>query len=223
MVPEDSTNRSVPLETRIKGEACRIADEFPGIFSFETVYRYLREYLDKLGSVRLTDYVHILAGRFTRERLKSLAQTRGYVTKDLPVILYLCTHNAGRSLMAAAFTAHLGKDQVWAMSAGATPAGEVNNVAVQAMGELGIDMTRESPKPVTDEVVQVADVVITMGCGDACPVYPGKRYLDWDVADPAGQPMAVVRHIRDDILRRVENLLNEVRTLESPSGTGGRG
>jgi arsenate reductase len=133
---------------------------------------------------------------------------------DPPVILYLCKHNAGRSQMAAAFTAHLGQNRVSVMSAGSTPASEVNPVAVQAMEELGIDMSGEFPKPVTNEVVRAADVVITMGCGDACPIYPGKRYLDWKVDDPAGQLLEVVRAIRDDISRRVENLLTEFGVLE---------
>lgn len=120
--------------------------------------------------------------------------------------------------MAAAFTAHLGQDRASVMSAGSTPASEVNAVAVQAMEELGIDLSGEFPKPVTDEVVHAADVVITMGCGDACPVYPGKRYLDWEVADPAGQPLEVVRAIRDDIHRRVKNLLADLGVLGGSSG-----
>jgi arsenate reductase len=115
--------------------------------------------------------------------------------------------------MAAAFTAHLGQDRVSVMSAGSTPASEVNRIVVQAMEELGIDLSGEFPKPVTDEVVQAADVVITMGCGEACPVYPGKRFLDWEVADPAGQPLEVVRQIRDDIRGRVETLLLELGVL----------
>jgi arsenate reductase len=132
------------------------------------------------------------------------------------VILYLCKHNAGRSQMAAAFAAHLGQDWISVMSAGSSPASEVNPVAVQAMEELGIDMSGAFPKPITNEVARVADVVITMGCGDACPFYPGKQYLDWAVADPAGQPLEVVRAIRDDIRRCVENLLTELGVLEAP-------
>jgi arsenate reductase len=124
--------------------------------------------------------------------------------EDSPAILYLCKHNAGRSQMAAAFTAHLGQDRV--------------SVAVQAMEELGIDMSGAFPKPVTNEVVHAADVVITMGCGDACPFYPGKRYLDWEVADPEAQSLEVVRAIRDDIRQRVENLLTELGVLAGARG-----
>jgi len=217
-----SAERNVPMETRIWREAHSLADEFAGIFNVETVYRYMQETLDWLQTVRLTDYIHIFAGRFARERLKALAQTEGYLTKEVPIILYLCTHNAGRSQMAAAFTAHLGRDRVSVMSAGSTPAKEVNAVAVQAMEELGIDMSQELPKPVTDEVVEAADVVVTMGCGDACPVYPGKRYLDWDVSDPAGQPIEVVRQIRDSIRGRVEKLLVELGVLNPLIGDSHR-
>jgi arsenate reductase len=211
-----SADRKVPMETRIWHEARSLADEFAGIFNVETVYRYMQESLAWLPNVRLTDYIHIFAGRFAREGLKALAQTEGHLTKEMPVILYLCTHNAGRSQMAAAFTAHLGGDRVSVMSAGSTPAKEVNAVAVQAMAELGIDISQELPKPVTDEVVEAADVVVTMGCGDACPVYPGKRYLDWDVSDPAGQPIEVIRQIRDSIRDRVEQLLRELGVLTPP-------
>jgi arsenate reductase (thioredoxin) len=134
-------------------------------------------------------------------------------TEDRPMILYLCKHNAGRPQMAAAFTAHLGQDRISVMSAGSTPASEVNPVAVQAMGELGMDLSGAFPKPIINEVARAADIVITMGCGDACPFYPGKRYLDWEVADPAGQPLEVVRAIRDDICHRVEDLLTELGVL----------
>jgi protein-tyrosine-phosphatase len=124
-----------------------------------------------------------------------------------PVVLFVCVHNAGRSQMAAAFTHDLSGGRVDVRSAGSAPASQINPAVVQAMAEAGIDLSREFPKPLTDEAVQAADVVITMGCGDACPVYPGKQYLDWDVPDPAGQPLQVVRGIRDDIRERVSALL----------------
>jgi protein-tyrosine-phosphatase len=215
-----SADRNVPLERRILYQAQNLADEFAGIFNFETIHRYIQESTDMLQNVRVPDYVHLLAGRFARDRLKALARTQGNLKEDSPLILHLCNHNAGRSQMAAAFTAHLAQDRVSVMSAGSTPASEVNTVVVQAMGELEIDLSGEFPKPVTDEVVHAADVVVTMGCGDACPVYPGKRYLDWEVADPAGQPLEVVRAIRDDIHRRVENLLTELVVLAGSSGEG---
>ena len=129
---------------------------------------------------------------------------------DVPTVLYVCVHNAGRSQMAAAFTAHLGGDRVQVLSAGSQPADQINPVAVEAMAEIGIDITSASPKVLTDEAVQTSDAVITMGCGDACPFYPGKRYEDWVLADPAGQGLDAVRLIRDEIKARVEALLAEL-------------
>jgi protein-tyrosine-phosphatase len=127
-----------------------------------------------------------------------------------PSVLFVCTHNAGRSQMAAALLARRMGDRVTIRSAGSTPADEINPAAVQAMTELGIDLSEEFPKPLTDEFVQAADVVITMGCGDACPIYPGKRYEDWDVEDPAGKSVDEVRRIRDDIAGRVEALVARI-------------
>lgn len=125
-------------------------------------------------------------------------------------ILYVCVHNAGRSQMAAALTSALGGARVQVFSAGSSPAARVNPAVVTVMAELSVDLSRELPKPLHDQQVQAADVVVTMGCGDACPVYPGKRYLDWQVDDPAGQPVERVRLIRDDIRRRVAELLTEL-------------
>jgi arsenate reductase (thioredoxin) len=124
-----------------------------------------------------------------------------------PSVLFLCVHNAGRSQMAAGWLRHLAGDRVLVWSGGSAPASEINPAAVAAMAEIGIDITAEFPKPWTDEVVRAADVVITMGCGDACPLYPGKRYEDWELADPAGQDVAAVRPIRDEIGERVRTLL----------------
>jgi protein-tyrosine-phosphatase len=128
----------------------------------------------------------------------------------MSAILFLCVHNAGRSQMAAGLMRHLAGDRVEVFSGGSEPAVEVNQVAVAAMAEAGIDLSREIPQPWADEIVRAADVVVTMGCGDACPVYPGRRYLDWEVEDPAGQPIEVVRRIRDDLETRVRWLLAEL-------------
>lgn len=124
-----------------------------------------------------------------------------------PTVLFVCVHNAGRSQMAAGFLQHLAGERIEVLSAGSEPADQVNPVAVQAMREAGIDVTREQPKLLTPEAVQKSDVVVTMGCGDACPFFPGTRYEDWELADPAGQPIEVVRDIRDEIRRRVEALI----------------
>lgn len=130
--------------------------------------------------------------------------------KDSPEVLFVCVHNAGRSQVAAALTHHLSGGGVNVRSAGSDPADEINPAVLQAMTELGLDLSQEFPRPLTDEVVRAADIVITMGCGDACPIYPGKRYEDWELDDPAGQPLEKVREIRDAIRGRVEGLLEQL-------------
>ncbi len=127
-----------------------------------------------------------------------------------PSVLFVCVHNAGRSQMAAALLTHRAQGRVHVRSAGSAPAGFVNPVVIEAMAEIGLDLGQEFPKPLTDDVVAAADCVVTMGCGDACPVYPGKRYLDWELPDPAGQGVDAVRPIRDEIDRRVKDLLAEL-------------
>jgi arsenate reductase len=128
----------------------------------------------------------------------------------VPEVLFVCVHNAGRSQMAAALLDHHANGRVRVRSAGSAPGDRLNPAVVAAMGEVGIDLSKEFPKPLTDESVRAADAVITMGCGDACPIYPGKRYEDWELQDPAGQPVEVVRRIRDDIDARVRRLLAEL-------------
>ncbi|CAN5711605.1 arsenate reductase ArsC [soil metagenome] len=135
--------------------------------------------------------------------------------KDVPEVLFVCVHNAGRSQLAAALLDHHGRGRVQVRSAGSAPAERVNPAVIEAMAEVGLDLSREFPKPLTDTAVQAADAVITMGCGDACPIYPGKRYLDWQVADPHGQPIEIVREIREDIDRRVRALLVELLAADS--------
>jgi arsenate reductase (thioredoxin) len=127
-----------------------------------------------------------------------------------PSVLFVCVHNAGRSQMAAGFLTHLAQGRVEVRSAGSAPAATVNPAAVQAMAEVGIDIANETPKILTDQAVRESDVVITMGCGDTCPFYPGKRYEDWVLDDPAGQGIDAVRPIRDEIRRRVENLIDQL-------------
>ena len=129
---------------------------------------------------------------------------------DVPEVLFVCTHNAGRSQMAAALLDHQAAGRVRVTSAGSQPADQLNPAVVAAMAEIGLDISRECPKPLTGEAVQAADIVITMGCGDACPVYPGKRYLNWDLSDPAGLTVDQVRPIRDEIDRRVRGLLGDL-------------
>jgi len=141
---------------------------------------------------------------------------------DKPSVLFVCVHNAGRSQMAAGFLTQLGAGQVEVRSAGSIPGDQVNPSAVEAMAEVGIDISRQTPKVLTTDAVQASDVVITMGCGDACPIFPGKRYLDWDLDDPAGQDVGAVRPIRDEIQARVQTLLTELLPDQSPAPTASR-
>jgi arsenate reductase len=188
----------------------RLADEFAGVFSQETIARYLAESTDLLGEARINVFVPVLAHRFARERLKALAQAEGIVAKEHPEVLFVCVHNAGRSQMAAGLVKLRSAGRIHVRSAGSDPGDKVNPAVVEAMEELGVDMEEAFPKPLTDEVVRAADVVITMGCGDACPIYPGKRYEDWELEDPAGQNLETVRRIRDELERRVQKLIGEL-------------
>jgi protein-tyrosine-phosphatase len=187
--------------------AARLADEFKGIFSEETIARYIGESLDMLGSSRINAFVPVLAHRFARERLRALAQVEGKLTKEQPEVLFVCIHNAGRSQMAAGLVKLRSDGRIHVRSAGSDPSDEINPAVIEAMTEIGVDMSQEFPKPLTDEVVRAADVVITMGCGDACPIYPGKRYEDWTLDDPAGKDLAAVRLIRDEIDARAQQLV----------------
>ena len=135
---------------------------------------------------------------------------QGEIVKEQPEVLFVCTHNAGRSQMAAGLVKLRSKGRIHVRSAGSTPADEINPAALEAMQEIGVDMSEEFPKPLTDEVVEAADVVITMGCGDACPIYPGRRYEDWELEDPAGKDLDTVRRIRDELDERVRRLIDEL-------------
>ena len=201
---------SLEMRPAIQTAARRLTDEFAGLFGTETIQRYLAESYTSLQDARVQTFVPLLVERFARERLRALARVEGLLTTDTPMVVFLCVHNAGRSQMAAGWAVHLGGDAVEVFSGGSDPASEVNPAAVEAMAELGIDISSQFPKPWTDEVVQAADVIITMGCGDACPIFPGKRYEDLTVPDPAGQDVADVRPIRDDIQQRVRNLLAQL-------------
>lgn len=188
-----------------------LAGEYTGVFNRETIERYVLDSIEQLErSSKVTQFLPLLVERFTRERLQGLVHYSGLKRKSRPSVLFMCVHNAGRSQIAAAFLRSLGDGRVESHSAGSAPGSLIHANVVEAMAELGIDLREEFPKPVTDEVVGDADVVVTMGCGDACPVLPGKRYLDWQVDDPADKPLAEVRIIRDDIRQRVASLIAEL-------------
>jgi arsenate reductase (thioredoxin) len=205
-----NTQMTLAQRHSLREAAVRLQREFHGIVGLATIQRYLDDSLDKLATAAYVDYVPLLAERFARERLTAIAKLEGALVSDTPTVLFLCVHNAGRSQMAAGWLRHLAGDRVTVLSGGSAPAETINPSAVEAMAERGIDITDQFPKPWTDETVGVADVIVTMGCGDACPVLPGKRYLDWELEDPAGKGVVSVRPIRDDIERRVRGLMSEL-------------
>jgi arsenate reductase (thioredoxin) len=188
--------------------ARNLAGEFDGIFGEETIELFLATSYDQFADrAKFNHFLPLMAERFARQRLKALAKVEGKATDGLPIVLFLCVHNAGRSQMALGWFQRLAGDRAVAWSGGSEPGVEINPAAVEAMAEIGIDITAEFPKPWTLEIVQAADLVITMGCGDACPLYPGKRYEDWELEDPAGLDLAAVRPIREAIRERVEHLI----------------
>jgi protein-tyrosine-phosphatase len=196
----------------IHTSALRLQDEFAGIFGPETIERYISDSLDQLlPNSKVVSFVPVLVERFAKDRLQALAKIEGRRISDKPSVMFLCVHNAGRSQMAAGWLQHLAGDRVDVFSGGSEPASTVNPAAIEAMAEVGIDIRAAFPKPWTDEIIRAADVVITMGCGDACPVYPGKRYEDWVLDDPAGLDLDGVRPIRDEIRGRVEGLMEKMR------------
>ena len=198
-------------EEYLKRLAGELAEKFAGVFNSETVERYVLEsYTALLRTSTVTAHLAVRTTRFASDRLTALAQAKGSIESPVPEVLFVCEQNAGRSQMAAVFTNQLGNGRVHVRSAGSAPSPELNPTVAAVMAELGLDLSEEFPKPLTDDVVQAADVVVTMGCGDACPVYPGKRYQDWDLVDPAGLPIEDVRRIRDDIKTRVDALVADL-------------
>lgn len=188
----------------------RLAEEFPGLFSRQTLVRTVADSYVSLGKVTVATYLPVFAHRFARERLRACAIVEGQLVKDRPEILVACRQNAGRSIAASVLLDHYAEGRAVVRSAGSTPADEIHPEIKTVLAERGLSTEGLFPKPFTDEMVQAADVVITMGCGEACPVFPGKRYLDWTVDDPFGQPLDVVRRIVDDIDGRIRTLLAEL-------------
>jgi len=204
-------NLTIDQQVAMKTAATRLAIDFEGIYGTETIERFLHSSYDQFASrATVTRFLPLLAERFARQRLDALARVEGLHHDGRPVVLFLCTHNAGRSQMALGFFQHHVGDGAVAWSGGSEPGAEINPAAIAAMRERGIDISGEYPKPWTDEVVRAADAVVTMGCGDACPIFPGKRYEEWSLDDPAGLDVASVRPIRDEIERRVLRLIDEL-------------
>ena len=210
MLPPRATV-TIDQEAALGTSAARLAREFEGTFGLETIERFLHSSHEKLAaSATVPNYLPVLAEKFARQRFPALARADGLVVSGTPTVLFLCVHNAGRSQMALGFFEHYAGEAAVGWTGGSEPGASVNPVAIEVMAEKGIDIAGEYPKPWTDEVVRAADVVITMGCGDACPVFPGKRYEEWVLSDPAGWSAEEVRPVRDEIERRVLNLLDEL-------------
>jgi protein-tyrosine-phosphatase len=208
---------SVDQQLALRTGAARLAGEFSGVFGVETIERFLYRGYDQFA-VRSTvaRFLPLIAERFARQRLTALAKVEGLSDDGRPTVLFVCVHNAGRSQMALGFFQHLAGDRAVGWSGGSEPGIEINPAAVEAMRERGIDISGEYPKPWTDEVVRAADVVVSMGCGDACPIFPGKRYLNWELDDPAGKDVEGIRPVRDEIERRVRHLLAELDVAAAP-------
>lgn len=196
----------------------QLAVRFAGIVNEETVERIVFESYTALGrTAKVTTHLPSLARHFASERLTALAQSKGLIAKAVPEVLFVCVENSGRSQMAAALLRDLGGDRVHVRSAGSKPGGQILETVSEAMSELGLELDGEFPKPLTDDVVRAADVVVSMGCGDACPVYPGKRYLDWQLEDPATLDLAGTRRVRDRIREHIEALLSELPARPQPN------
>jgi protein-tyrosine-phosphatase len=201
----------------IQHSASALVRRWQGRLNVETIERFIAESIDIiLPTASIRTFVPVLVERLTNDRLRALLRLESDQTDLNPSVVFLCVHNAGRSQMAAGWMRYLAGDQVDVFSGGSEPAAALNQAAVAAMAEKGIDISQELPQPWADEIVRAADVIVTMGCGDACPLYPGKRYLDWELDDPAGRPIEEVRPIRDDIERRVRGLLAEMSIEPSP-------
>lgn len=204
-------------EDYLRRLAAELSVKFEGIFGAETVERYVLEsYTGLLRTATVKAHLTRNTIRFATDRLTALAQAKGAIERIVPEVLFVCEQNAGRSQMAAALTVALSGGAVHVRSAGSAPAHELNPSVVQAMTEIGLDVSEAFPKPLTDDVVQAADVVVTMGCGDACPVYAGKRYQDWSLADPAALGLDEVRAVRDQIRANVETMLEGLGVAPVP-------
>ncbi len=191
--------------------AKHLHSKFHGIFGLETIEAFVFQSYDDLAkTATVTKWLTVGAEKYALQRLEAMAHTQDHSLKQIPAVLFLCVHNAGRSQMALGWFNHLAAGRAIAWSGGSEPGAELNQEVVKAMAEVGIDISTEFPKPWTDEFLGAADVVVTMGCGDACPLVPGKRYEDWELEDPTGKSLEDIRPIRDAVRNRVAVLLGEL-------------
>lgn len=197
-------------DTHLDSVVDRLCSEFAGVFSRESVAACVQDSRDRLGPARIEMYQPLLAYRYARDRLRVTAVGTGALDKVLPEVLFVCAGNSGRSQLAEALLTARAAGKVTVRSAGTSPALEVAPHIREVLAEIGIDLGDAYPKPLTDESVAAADIVVTAGCPDACPVLPGRRYVDWDLPDPSGAPVEAVRDIRDRIDKLVRDLLTEM-------------
>ncbi len=188
----------------------RLSAEFGSVFAAFEVEQMVAASIGMLEEIRSGPLRVDEVEGFTRNRLRAQGKIEGTLFAGIPSVVFVCVHNAGRSQMSAGWARHLAGDRLLIFSGGSAPAETINQRAVEAMAEIGVDIAGAYPAPFTDEIVRASDVVVTMGCGDACPYFPGKRYLDWELADPHGASLDEVRAVRDDIGRRVGQLLAEM-------------
>lgn len=197
-----------PVADRIARD---LSYRYSSVFSAETVTRYVAESYALLAErARVTTHLASLTARFAADRLSALAAAEGLVLRGTPEVLFVCVQNAGRSQIASAVLRQLAGERVHVRTAGSAPASIVHPEIIEILDEIGVPIAAEFPKPLTNEVVQAADYVITMGCGDACPIYPGRRYMDWELDDPVGLDRAGMRRVRDEIVSRVQALVAEM-------------
>lgn len=207
--------------TVVRRIAEQLAQRFRTTFSQNTVHRYVAESYDELTSrSQVSRHLPMLTNRLATERLSAVAAARGIGLRPVPSILFVCVHNAGRSQLAMAWAWELAGDLITVESAGSAPAEAVHPAVLDYLTETGLELPEMVPSMLTESLVRAADVIVTMGCGDACPVIPGRRYFDWDVTDPSGQPLEAIRGIAADIRTRVDGLLAELGIGESPAATG---
>ncbi|MFZ3304972.1 MAG: arsenate reductase ArsC [Mycobacterium sp.] len=220
---DDATESGLHIELSVndrralKTAVARLQAEFANSVDAESVQRLIDSSYDKLNAnATIRDFLPLLAERFARQRLQALTKINDKSSEHKPVVLFLCSHNAGRSQMAMGFFNHLAGGGAVVWSGGSQPVGEINPAAVAVMAERGIDISGGYPKPWTGEILHAADVIVSMGCGEASPATPGRRYEDWPLDDPAGKDVASIRPIRDEIERRVRLLLDDLRIPRLP-------
>lgn len=187
----------------------QLSRKYAGNFDESDILPIVKESYLSFADAKVRTFIAVFTSRYADDRLRALAKNLGLITNAPPSVLFVCVHNAGRSQMAAGWLRHLSQGKIEVYSGGSLPGTDLNTSAIEAMREVGIDIANEFPKPFAVEIVQAADVVITMGCGDTCPIFPGKRYEDWALDDPAGLGVEAVRPIRDDIRRRVQDLISD--------------